>query len=68
MTRRPRSARDLSLSERRFLDAMNDLGFGRFEHLRIARGELVLDPWPIAVRTVKFGSAGAVPLRSRSEE
>ncbi len=37
----PKYARHLSPSERRFLDAMNDLNFGRFEHLKIANGELV---------------------------
>ena len=47
---------------------MNDLGFGRFEHLRIARGELVLDPWPTSVRTVKFGSAHAAPLRPSPDD
>jgi hypothetical protein len=35
---------------------MSALGFGRFEYLRIERGELVLDPWPTVVRDVKFGS------------
>jgi hypothetical protein len=47
------------LSERRFLAAITELGFGRFELLRIERGELVLDPWPATVRHVKFGSADA---------
>ena len=53
---RPTSTRDLRPSERVFLAAMSDLGFGRFEYLRIERGELVLDPWPTVVRDVKFGS------------
>jgi hypothetical protein len=48
---------DLSPSERRFLAAMNKLGFGRFELLRIERGELILDPWPFSVRNVKFCTA-----------
>lgn len=56
---RPTSTRDLSPSERRFLIAMNELGFGRFELLRIKRGELVLDPWPTTVRGVKLGSENA---------
>jgi hypothetical protein len=50
------STRDLRASERAFVAAMSDLGFGRFEYLRIERGELVLDPWPAVVRGVKFGS------------
>ena len=52
----PSSTRDLLPSENRFLAAMQQLGFGRFESLRIASGELVLDPWPTTVRGVKFGS------------
>ncbi len=49
------STRDLLASERALVDAMTRLGFGRFEFLRIDRGELVLNPWPPAVRDVKFG-------------
>jgi len=52
---RPRSTRDLSPTERQFVLAMRELGFGHFEFLRIERGELVLDPWPTTVRSVKFG-------------
>jgi hypothetical protein len=36
---------------------MQQLGYGRFESLRIRHGELVLDPWPTIVRSVKFGDA-----------
>jgi hypothetical protein len=50
------STRDLRPSERAFVASMSALGFGRFEYLRIERGELVIDPWPIVVRDVKFGS------------
>ena len=53
---RPTSTRDLRPSERAFAAAMSDLGFGRFEYLRIERGELILNPWPSVVRDVKFGS------------
>src|ERR1039457_6920418 len=42
-------------SERQFVDAMRRLGHGRFESVRIQRGELVLEPPPTAVRSVKFG-------------
>src|SRR5262245_36646970 len=55
----PMLTHDLSESERRFLVVMMELGFARFEALRIERGELVLDPWPMAVRSVKFGSPDA---------
>jgi hypothetical protein len=63
---RPASTGELLPSERMFVAAMNSLGFGRFEYLRIERGELVLDPWPSVVRDVKFcshdpGAARTVP-------
>jgi hypothetical protein len=54
---RPATTHDLLPSERAFLDAMHHLGYGRYELLRIERGELVLDPWPITIRQVRFGSA-----------
>lgn len=50
------STSDLRSSERAFVAAMQRLGFGRFEFLRIENRELVLDPWPTTVRGVKFGS------------
>jgi hypothetical protein len=52
----PTSTSDLRPSERQFLSAMQRLGHGRFESLRIQRGELILDPPPTAVRSVKFGN------------
>src|SRR5437899_11089448 len=54
---RPTTTRDLLPSERTFLEAMHRLGYGRFETLRIERGELVLAPWPIMIRQVKFGAS-----------
>jgi hypothetical protein len=51
------STQDLRPSEGRFITAMQQLGYGRFEFLQIRHGELVLDPWPTAVRSVKFGDA-----------
>ena len=50
------STEDLLSSERRFLAAMQALGFGRFEYLQIRGGELLLNPWPTALRDVKFGT------------
>jgi hypothetical protein len=38
---------------------MKSMPYGRFESLKIEDGELVLDPWPITVRDVKFGSEEA---------
>jgi hypothetical protein len=68
MKRRPKTTRDLALIERCFLGAMRDLDFGRFEHLRIAHGKLVLDPWPTSVRIVRFGSADAAVHKPLPEE
>jgi len=48
---------NLRPSEIRFAAAMQQLGYGSFEALRITAGELELDPWPTTVRSVKFGSA-----------
>jgi hypothetical protein len=55
-SRRPSTTKDLRLSERRLIAAIRTLRFGRFEYLRIERGEIVLTPWPTSVREVKFGS------------
>jgi hypothetical protein len=59
---------DLSQSERRFLAAMNELGFGHFELIRIERNEVVLDPWPKTVRDVRFGSGGSHPQKGLQDE
>jgi hypothetical protein len=48
------STSELKATERAFVATMQWLCFGRFEFLRIERGELVLDPWPTTVRQVKF--------------
>jgi len=55
-SQRPKSTVDLRPSERRFLNAIRELGHGRFESLPIRDGELVLDPWPSTLRSVKFGN------------
>lgn len=57
---RPATTQDLLPSERRFLAAMRALGSGRFEYLQIRHGELVLDPWPTAVKYVEFGGDSAI--------
>src|SRR5262245_24632431 len=54
---RPTTTHDLLPSERLLLEAIHHLGYGRFEALRIDRGEIVLDPWPITIRQIKFGSS-----------
>ena len=50
------SISDLSPSEREFVLAMQKLGFGQFEGVRIVGGELTLDPWPKMVKSIKFGA------------
>ena len=52
----PASTEELLGSERKFISAMHQLGFGRFERLLIRRGELVLNPWPTMVREWKFAA------------
>jgi hypothetical protein len=53
---RPKSTCDLRDSEREFIRAMQQLGFGRVELLEIRSGEVVLDPWPAMIRSVKLGT------------
>lgn len=53
---RPCFTGDLLPSEQRFLTAMREVAFGRFEYVRIRKGQIVLDPWPAAIRDVKFGA------------
>ena len=60
----PTSTRNLLPSESRFAAAMQQLGFGRFEVLRIQSGELVLNPWPTTVQGIKFGSEDPVTSRT----
>jgi hypothetical protein len=68
------STSNLRPSERRFVAAMQRLGYGRFEEVRIERGEFVLDPWPTTIRSVKFGEAtpnrpseGSAPFELRKQ-
>jgi hypothetical protein len=64
----PASTSDLRPPERAFVTAMRQLRFGRFESLRIERGELVLDPWPATVRSVKFASEGSATFQTPPDE
>lgn len=52
---RPLSSSDLLPSEIQFIAALQQLEFGYFESLQIKQGELILNPWPRAVRLVMFG-------------
>ncbi len=51
-----RKTEDLLPSEVAFVAAMRQLGFGLFQGLQIRSGELVLNPGPVTVRHVKFGT------------
>ena len=46
----------LSVPRRRLVRLLQIVGFGRVEHLRIARGEPCLDPLPRVIRRRKNGS------------
>jgi hypothetical protein len=52
----PVTTQELLASEATFLAAMQQLGFGRFEYLQIRGCELMLDPWPVTVRDIKFAT------------
>ncbi|WP_321471429.1 hypothetical protein [uncultured Paludibaculum sp.] len=52
----PVTTQELLASEATFLAAMQQLGFGRFEYLQIRGGELMLNPWPVTVRDIKFAT------------
>ena len=66
-TSKPCFSGDLMPSEQRFLAAMRAVGFGRFEYVQIRDGQIVLDPWPVAVRDVKFGAEAAGELGAHPE-
>lgn len=65
----PVTTQDLLTSEAEFVTAMQQLGFGLFEHLQIRGGELVLSPPPARVRHVKFGTSATTgkPFGGTSE-
>lgn len=50
------STSDLCSSELSIVHAMQKLGFGHFEAVRVVAGEIALDPWPKMVQSVKFGN------------
>ena len=65
--RRPSRSEDLLPSERQFATAMAQLDFGRFESIRVRNGELILEPWPVAVRHLKFGAEKTNPKERTGE-
>ncbi len=48
----------LSDPERRLLGLLQDLNFGRIEHLQVRGGQPIFDPAPHIVRTRKMGTPG----------
>jgi hypothetical protein len=48
--------------------AMNELGYGRFESVRIEHGALVLDPWPKTVRSLTFGAESPPPHKGLQDK
>ena len=67
---RPRATwtHDLLPSERLFLAAINELGHGHVERLRIQHGQLILDPWPETVQAVSLGSKDSLPHKRLQKE
>jgi hypothetical protein len=63
----PTCTRDLSPAERSFVSALQKLGFGRIESIKVRRGELILDPWPTVVQVLKFGAAQTESCNRRAE-
>ena len=56
MAKRPSLTQDLSPSERSLVRALQQLGFGHLESVKIRNGAVVLEPSATVVRTVKFGA------------
>ena len=56
----------LSPTQRRLLDLMLDINFGRIERLTVSGGEPVFDPPPKVVRKIKIGGDNG-PRPERSE-
>lgn len=52
----PITKSSLSDPERRLIELLQRINFGRIEHLHVRGGEPVLDPAPHIIRTHKMGS------------
>jgi hypothetical protein len=50
------SKSSLSPAQRRLVELMQDLNFGRIERLEVLDGQPVFDPPPRIVREIKFGA------------
>jgi hypothetical protein len=58
---------DLLPSERRLVAAIHRHRFGHFARLRIENGEVVLHPWPITVREIKFAEKVLNEVQNRAD-
>jgi hypothetical protein len=63
----PGTTRGLSPSERRFVAALQQLGFGHLESIKVRGGALILDPWPTMVQVLKFTAATTAASAHSSE-
>jgi len=52
---------DLTPSEQRCLAAMQSLGYGRFQAVRVESGEICLEPWPTCQKDIKLGAPQGEP-------
>lgn len=59
---------DLDPKQRRLVDLMRDIGFGRIEGLIVQGGKPVFDPMPRIVQEHRLGSNDAAPARSSSRD
>ncbi|MFI4912682.1 MAG: hypothetical protein ACIAQZ_13540 [Sedimentisphaeraceae bacterium JB056] len=59
------SKRELSIEQRKMLDLMSDINFGRIENLKVTGGKPILDQRAVVIRKVKFG--GQNGKRSESQ-
>ena len=57
----PKSTRDLLPHERQFVAALQRLGCGHVERIKIRCGALALEPSPTVVKVLKFGAAESQP-------
>jgi hypothetical protein len=53
--------RELSPARQRLVRVMQNINYGRIEHLTLRRGEPVLDPKPVCVQTIKLRYKGDAP-------
>ena len=60
--------RTLSPAQDRFVDLMQEIGFGRIEGVTVRNGQPVFDPPPRVVREIKFGRKNNPGCKQRGGE